>query len=423
MQYVGKRVLPECIFSDRLSPLPEDRRKRVLFDTRPQLKQEKSWQVEVRRKFRRATANPTRLSDYSFAQHQAHADRSLPKLGQPGWRKGPEVRLDCNQPTAVVGSDKSVGLIYIPGFLNGSSLVNFSQSTEEHMRLELRPSHQNQPSRPTRAHAWPRNTGDVPQHDRGFTGDCHFGMWHARGHQHSDSYEPTHETTRNTSNIQWTSRIRFFDSNYVTDHRVEYLMDLARPDLMAKLKTARQRVLEHPGVLPFDAIWHTSFLGRAVIVNRETGEHLDRLGVRRAWDVVVAAGDFKGGDFFFRDMNVRCPFQPGDLVAFDGTAQRHKIEPFAGCIRLSHVYFIHQSILTELGIDSGLPDVYLSDLVSHIAPFARAPPIQGPLPPPRSTRRKRVEEGSPGPATLRRKTARDCTLVPTSVFLASVCLN
>ncbi|KAG8725797.1 hypothetical protein FRC10_007834, partial [Ceratobasidium sp. 414] len=356
MHYVGKRVLPECIFSDRLSPLPEDRRKRVLFDPRPPAKLEKSWQVEVRRKFRRATDNPTRLNDYSFAQHQERADRSLPKSGQRGWRKGPEVCLDGDRPTVVVGSDESVGLLYIPGFLHGSSLVNFSHSTEEHMRLELRPSRKDQPSQPAPAHARPRNEGDVLRHDRGFTGDRHFGLWHARGHQHSDSYEPTRETTRNASNIQWTSRMRFFDSNYVADHRVEYLMELARPDLMAKLKTARRGVLEHPGVLPFDAVWHTSFLGRAVIVNRETGEHLDRLGVRRAWDVIIAAGDFDGGDFFLRDMNVRCPFRPGDLVAFDGTAQRHKIERFTGRIRLSHVYFIHRSVLDELGIDSRLPD-------------------------------------------------------------------
>ncbi|KAG9089722.1 hypothetical protein FRC07_012268, partial [Ceratobasidium sp. 392] len=237
-----------------------------------------------------------------------------------------------------------------------------------------------------------RHLYDVNRYDCGMAGDRHFGLWHPKGHQYSDSYAPTRDTTRSSSNIQWSSRMRFFESNRAVDCRADYLIQLLRPQMASALETARELVAEHPGFRPFDSVWHTRFLGRAVIVNRETGEHLDRLGVRRAWDVIVAAGDFSGGEFHFRDMNLFCPFLPGDMVAFDGTAQRHRIQKFTGPLRLSHVYFIHQSVLTELGINARMPDVYLSDLVSSLARFNRLPPIQGPLPPPELAKRRRQKE-------------------------------
>ncbi|KAG8682044.1 hypothetical protein FRC08_015221, partial [Ceratobasidium sp. 394] len=295
------------------------------------------------------------LHDYSFAEHQVRADLALPKPGEPAWHEGPLVCLRGDRPTVLVRWDGSVGLIYIPGFVDGTSLTNFTHATETHMKRELCPPARRAPAKPrpqptrqsTRQRQLPpkkstpkpvpqRHKGDVLRKDLGFCGDRHFGVWHARGQQHSASFEPTRDTTQNGTNIIWASRMQFLARCHPVDGRVEWFMDLARPDFLGALQRARQSLREHPGFLPFDCVWHTSFPGRAVIVNRQTGEHLDQNGVRRGWDVIVATGDFEGGDFYLGDVKVRCPFQPGDLVAFDGTALRHRIEPFSGRLRLSH---------------------------------------------------------------------------------------
>ncbi|KAG8770305.1 hypothetical protein FRC12_004369 [Ceratobasidium sp. 428] len=390
-----RQLPPAWFLGDRLSPpprLPGERRFHQPLDLQTTDQQKAWWRIEVRRRSREALENITWVPGWSFAEHQAWADDGLPKADEPGWRQGPLIDVSGQNATVVVGGkDGSVGLLYFPGLLHGSSLVNFTEATRDHMQYDIPAPKQGSSSDahgPVRA----RNAGDILRHDLGMSGDCHYGLWHARGHQYSDSYNPTTETLKHKNLDQWTSRMRFFKAIESVDARVDYLIELLRPDLHAILKEARERVLEHPGVLPLDNVWSTNFLGRAVIVNRQTGEHLDRMGVRRAWDVIIAGGDYRGGGFYFRDMNVRCPFRPGDMVAFDGTAQRHLIEEYTGTLRVSHVYYIHKSVLVELGINADLPDVYLSDLVSRLAPFARLPPIQGCALPPRFQKRPRPED-------------------------------
>ncbi|KAG8794681.1 hypothetical protein FRC12_022576 [Ceratobasidium sp. 428] len=385
-----RQLPPDWFLGDRLSPpprLPGERRFHQPLDLQTTDQQKRRWRVEVRRRCREALNNVTWVPDHSFAEHQALADQGLPKADDPGWRRGPLIELSGQCASVVAGAnDASVGLLYIPNLLHGSSLVNFTQATIDHMPHDI-PVH-----KPAAWKVRARNVGDVHRYDLGVSGDCHYGLWHPQGHQYSDLYNATTDTLRHKTNEQWTSRMRFFKANESVDDRIDYLIELLRPELAAALKQARELVLQHPGVLPLDPVWCTRFLGRAVIVNRQTGEHLDRMGVRRAWDVIVAGGDFHGGGFFFRDMKVRCPFRPGDMVAFDGTAQRHSIEGFTGTLRVSHVYYIHQSVLTELGIDERMPDVYLSDLVSRLARFERQAPLMSCALPPRFQKRRYSEE-------------------------------
>ncbi|KAG9121728.1 hypothetical protein FRC07_002193, partial [Ceratobasidium sp. 392] len=259
--------------------------------------------------------------------------------------------------------------------------VNFTQSTRNYMWLEL-PKPKDKAGCSSGAPVTAQHLHNVNPYDRGVTGDHHFSVWHPKGHQYSDSYTPMQDTTQSSSNAQWSSRMCFFDSNWSVDCGVACFIQPLWPQMALALDTAHGLVAKHPGFHPFNSVWHTQFLGCAMIVNRETGKHLDWLGVRRTWDVIVAAGDFSGGEFHFCDMNQFCLFLPGDMVTFDGTAQRHQIQTFTGQLRLSHIYFIHQSVLTEPRINTHMPNVHLSDLVSSLACFNCLPAIQGPLPPP-----------------------------------------
>ncbi|KAG9125853.1 DNA-directed RNA polymerase II subunit rpb1 [Ceratobasidium sp. 392] len=387
-----RQLLPDWFLGDRLSPpprLPGERRFHQPLDLQTTDRQKRRWRVKVWCRCREALNNITWLLNHSFAEHQALADKGLPKADDPGWRQGPLIELSGQRASVVVGAkDGSVGLLYIPALLHGLSLVNFTQATIDHMPYNIAVH------KPALWKVRTRNLGDVHRYDLGILGDCHYGLWHPQGHQYSDLYNATTDTLRHKTNEQWTSRMQFFKATESVDDRIDYLIELLRPELAAALKQARKLVLQHPGVLPLDPVWCTRFLGRAVIVNRQTGEHLDRMGVRRAWDVIVAGGDFNGGGFFFRNMKVRCPFRLGDMVAFDGTAQQHSIEGFTGTLRVSHVYYIHQSVLTELGIDERMPDVYLSNLVSRLARFERQAPLMSCALPPRFQKRRYPEEST-----------------------------
>lgn len=136
------------------------------------------------------------------------------------------------------------------------------------------------------------------------------------------------------------------------------------------MRSVKAPLSQHPAIKPVQAIWKSDFLGHAVIMNRRSGEHLDKNGVRRAWDILVAAGEFTGGSLFFKDLNVRIELLPGALVAFDGTAQRHEVEDFHGRQRISHVFFIHQSVFDQLGIPTSLPDLNIHAMMDRLLPSA-----------------------------------------------------
>ncbi|KAG8734047.1 hypothetical protein FRC12_018669 [Ceratobasidium sp. 428] len=237
-------------------------------------------------------------------------------------------------------------------------------------------------------------------------GDKHFGIGHARGHEKSDTFGPTRDTTGNRNNGEWTSRMKMFHAHTHYNERIDYLVELLRPDLASLMHDAHDEVIKRPGIFPFDELWNSLYTGRAIIVNREAAEHLDRKGVRRAWDIILVAGDYTGGDLWIRNMKLFCPLLPGDLVAFDGTCHRHQVMPYTGSLRISHVYYIHQSVFDELGIDTHLADVYLASIVARMARFDRQPPVMGPVLPPGFNRRRRQLEAAAGNQNARSKQAR-----------------
>ena len=85
-------------------------------------------------------------------------------------------------------------------------------------------------------------------------------------------------------------------------------------------------------------------------MNKQSGEHLDVAGVPHGCDVILVSGDFSGGQLYLKDLNILLTLEPGNLVMFDGTVQRHRILAFDGPQRVSHVFFVHQSVVaTQVG--------------------------------------------------------------------------
>ncbi|KAG8705639.1 hypothetical protein FRC09_002837, partial [Ceratobasidium sp. 395] len=230
---------------------------------------------------------------------------------------------------------------------------------------------------PAGAHVRKRHANDVIREELGWQGVKHYARaWKACGQEQVKSIEPSRDLTQNGSNLEFTRRLEMLEGCWFVDFLVNHLVKIGNPDFSYLLDLAEEKLDKHLGVRLWKPIWPHRFFGHAIIANRETGIHTDSKGVRRGMDVLVAAGDFTGGELVLHDLNVVIPFLPGTLIAFDGTAQRHSIRTFSGTCRLSHVYFCHQSVFDELQIDtSTLPDLTVDQMKDSLEQhFPSAPP-------------------------------------------------
>lgn len=105
-------------------------------------------------------------------------------------------------------------------------------------------------------------------------------------------------------------------------------------------------------------------------MNRTSGEHLDSNGLRRGFDGLLAAGKFHGGDLLLKDLNLQVRFEPGTLILFDGTSQRHSILDWSGEQRISNAFFVHRSVFEELDLNNSLPDLTIEAIERNINPPA-----------------------------------------------------
>lgn len=413
---------PEFMFGDRLSPLPEDRANSFHLDPRPNPTQLRNWDKEDVKNLGKLLLDPIVLHDYSLAAHHARVkDTGLPKKTDPSWRGRTRVNIPRDRSGLVCDSEGSICLVVQRGFLKGSCLTNVNISVDAHMPHEFKKRHPvtapTPPSTTTPRHntrsaagivsanATPCLTGaaalaalvaidpseteaaakaskTVARHHRHWDdwylkttgqpwGDWHFVLaWHATGRKWSDAFTPSRELLAHSTTVELTRRLLFIDSFFAIHHRVNHFLSLAFFSFSKLLRSARSAMGDRPVIKTLLPIWHSDFPGQAILMNKQSGEHLDISGVRHGVDVIVVTGEFGGGQLYLKDLNVLLDLEPGDLVIFDGTVQRHRILSFDGPQRVSHVFFAHQSVFTELGIDtSGLQDPTLEGLRQRLKAF------------------------------------------------------
>ncbi|QRW06772.1 2OG-Fe(II) oxygenase family protein [Ceratobasidium sp. AG-Ba] len=334
--YSKPRIQPEFMVGDRMSPDPEGRKYLKVFDVRST--NEPGWDTECRRRLRYGVDNALILEDFSLAVHQQYVDDYGPiRIGDPPIRTGGGLSLPRNRPCVVAGYDESVIAVVLPRLVNGPSLANLTEASFSYAKVEARAI-----PKSYRGRAVPsRHSTDIKRYDMGIWLSKHLGFWHATGREVSDTFGPTRDTTGSSTNHQWGSRIQFIHAMQPLDHRVDYITWLARPDFYEGLRAARPLYRLNPAFTPFDQVWHSSYHGRALLVNQQSGEHIDTKG--------------------------------------------HEIRPFNGKLRISHVYFVHRSVLDELDVPMKLEDLYLCNLRERLARFVPNGPGGRPPPPYQST--------------------------------------
>lgn len=102
------------------------------------------------------------------------------------------------------------------------------------------------------------------------------------------------------------------------------------------------------------AVDYMLFHGRSIIFNRATPRHIDSNDVPEGWAVLLALGDFDGGELYLPNLGIAIPFPPGALIFIRGGILPHEILAFRGGQRISIAHFVHESVFRHVGVKISL---------------------------------------------------------------------
>src|SRR5579875_1962105 len=137
----------------------------------------------------------------------------------------------------------------------------------------------------------------------------------------------------------------------VFSHSVNAFLEAIDPTQSTCLKIARTRAEEkYAYVNMVDKLDPLLMEGRAIMWNRLTPDHKDIRDPLVAWACLVVLGRIKTGWLFFRQLNLRVRYQPGDMVWLRGAILDHEVELWEGEQRICIAHFTHKSYFEELGL-------------------------------------------------------------------------
>jgi len=85
--------------------------------------------------------------------------------------------------------------------------------------------------------------------------------------------------------------------------------------------------------------------GRAIMFNRKTPIHTDRLDPHRAWATMITFGNFtEGGECYIKRLRLRIRYLPGDAIIIRGRIVPHEVEEWGPGQRISIAHFTHTSL-------------------------------------------------------------------------------
>lgn len=137
--------------------------------------------------------------------------------------------------------------------------------------------------------------------------------------------------------------------------RINKILKQLDPDFHATLERLRLALCAQ---FPYYRLLAASdpllLLGRSIIFNRATPEHLDLRDAIAGWAVLLAFGHFHGGELYVPHLGRVFSFPPGTLVLIRGALFSHRILPFFGGVRVSMAHFVHESVFRYFNMSSNL---------------------------------------------------------------------
>lgn len=91
--------------------------------------------------------------------------------------------------------------------------------------------------------------------------------------------------------------------------------------------------------------------GRAIMFNRKTPSHTDRLDPFHAWATMITFGNFsEGGECYIKRLKLRIRYLPGDAIIIRGRILAHEVEEWGFGQRISIAHFTHTALWKSEGM-------------------------------------------------------------------------
>jgi len=126
-------------------------------------------------------------------------------------------------------------------------------------------------------------------------------------------------------------------------HQVNEALRCLDPHFYNLLSQLKHKISKFGFSEALAAIDYLLLNGREILFNKESEEHVDQNDPQYGWAVLVALGEFEGGDFMASQLGIKARFLPGDMILVRGRVVKHKIGPFMGQ-RISLPHFTHSNI-------------------------------------------------------------------------------
>ena len=133
---------------------------------------------------------------------------------------------------------------------------------------------------------------------------------------------------------------------------VNTLLEKIDKNQFEALKCLHEKISsKHPIFKALSSIDPLMMEGRAIMWNRKTPSHVDRLDPYRAWAVMITFGNFtKGGECYIEHLRLRIRYLPGDVIIIRGRILPHEVEEWGPGQRISMAHFTHTALWESEGM-------------------------------------------------------------------------
>lgn len=146
--------------------------------------------------------------------------------------------------------------------------------------------------------------------------------------------------------------MKLLDEMALVSTRINYGLSLIDEPHFAAHQALQKAVHEaYPHARALNAVDPLIMEGRAIMWNRQTPLHPDRLDPVQSWAVLLVSGEFKGGHLFIPKLRLRLRYLPGDMIFLRGCILPHEVESWEGGQRVSIAHFTHQSLWNEFNLE------------------------------------------------------------------------
>jgi len=177
-----------------------------------------------------------------------------------------------------------------------------------------------------------------------------FGLWHAQGQTHS-APSLSMDQFKSSARVQGTFEFypefapifQAMGRIYQEIDPWAYLVYRNNYDYWASERYYMNEVMKVSG--------RCCFLSTALLINQHVLPHKDGNDIPGGWVGMTVFGSFTGGFLCLPDLNIKVPFQPGDVVYFRSAVLEHYVTDFVGQ-RYSCVLFTKASVHDKQAMDS-----------------------------------------------------------------------